>query len=348
MSLILKKDKVYTLLPVRRYILPPIKKILKRLANVTIVSTNRKGCVFSRVHACVPDCTLHTHTSQSHDRQSERTSFFISFFKLPLKWSHAASLTVEAALELPVFFVLIAIVLQYACVMRTAAQFSGHLTETAQEMAIAAYKQEYGDANNIIRGALSDAWATTQVINKAEDKDAVRLASFLNSSYMKDGDRIRLVLSYQPKPKYALITLPFTFFVQKAVVRGWVGKDGYSGRQKDDNAEENKTPQTVLVTEHGSVYHTDPDCCHLKVTVIPISESQLSHARNTNGEKYHKCPYCGNDGDEGNHQRYIDPYGNCWHTSLDCPSLMRTVHEVDLDECGHMHECKDCRKARGG
>ena len=269
-------------------------------------------------------------------RAGRRTSFFASLFP--------ASLTVEAALELPVFFILAAIVLQYACVMRTAAQYSGSLTTTAQEMAIAAYKEEYGDASHIIRAALSDTWASSQVISTAADKGAVRNASFLNSSYLKDNDFIRLVLSYQPKPKYSLISLPFTFFVQKAVVRGWVGKKGHSGKHQDKDKED-QDHHTVYVTEHGSVYHTNPDCSHLKVTIIPVTEKQLKVARNTSGGKYKKCPYCGN---HPTGQYYVDPYGNCWHTSVTCPSLKRTVHETDLEECGHMHECKDCRKARGG
>ena len=247
-------------------------------------------------------------------------------------------------MELPIFFVLIAIVLQYASVMRTAAQYSGSLTTAAQEMAIAAYKEEYGDANHLIRAALSDAWASSQVISTAADKDAVRNASFLNSTYMKGDDFIRLVLSYQPKPKYSLISLPLTFFVQKATVRGWVGRDGHSGRGRDEE-EEDSGHKTVYVTEHGSVYHTNPSCSHLKVTVIPVSKKQLPDARNTSGGKYRKCPYCGNN---NTGQYYVDPYGSCWHTSVSCPSLKRTVHERDLDECGHMHECKDCRKARGG
>ena len=250
----------------------------------------------------------------------------------------------EAALELPLFFVLCIIVLQYACVMRAAAQYSGSLTAAAQEMAIAAYKEEYSDANNVLRAALSDAWATSRVIDTAADKDFVRYASFLNSSYLKENSLIRLVLSYQPKPKYSLLPYPLTFFVQKAVVRGWVGKDGHSGRSGGTQKDDDKN-RSVYVTEHGSVYHTNSGCSHLKVTVIPVSKEQLKTARNTSGGKYRKCPYCGN---ENTGQYYVDPFGNCWHSSVSCSSLKRTVHEVDIEDCGHMHECKDCRKARGG
>ncbi len=272
-----------------------------------------------------------------------RTSFPVSFSKADSARA-PGSLTAEAALVLPFFFMICVFVLQYAVVMRTAAQYSGALTSTAQEMAVAAYKEQYSDANHILRAALSDTWATSQVINKVPDKDAVRLASFLNSSYLKEDNLIKLVLSYQPRPKFNLFTMPFTFFVQKAVVRGWTGKENCTGNHSEN---ENQDPahQTVYVTDHGSVYHTNPNCSHLKITIIPVTESQLKKARNLDGCKYKKCPYCGN---KGGGSLYVDPYGNCWHTSLDCPSLKRSTHEVSLDECGHMHECKDCKKARGG
>ena len=267
-----------------------------------------------------------------------------SFFRRHLRCPGGASLTVEAALELPLFFVLTAIILQYACVMRTAAQYSGSLTTTAQEMAVAAYKEQYGDANKVLRAALSDAWATAQVINTAKDKDAVRYASFLNSSYLKENNMIKLVLSYQPRPKYTPLSLPLTFFVQKAAVRGWIGKDGRSGRKKKEKGD-NSQNRTVYVTEHGSVFHTNPDCSHLKVTIIPVTRKQLEHARNVSGGKYKKCPHCGSQRTD---QYYVDPYGSCWHTSVECSHLKRTVHEKDMEECGHMHECKDCRDARRG
>ncbi len=253
-----------------------------------------------------------------------------------------ASLTVEAALELPLFFLLCVIVLQYASVMRTACEFSGSLTTTAQEMAVVAYKKEYGDSNNVIRGALSDVWARSQVIDTAPDKEEVRLATFAGSSYMKNGDDIELVLTYQPKPKFALLSLPLTFFVQKAVVRGWTGRLGYSGENGGEDADPVRS-NTVYVTDHGTVYHTNPDCSHLHVTIISITPDQLRNARNVSGHKYKKCPYCGNSGHGG---LYVDPYGTSYHTSLDCPGLKRSVHETSLDECGHMHECADCRKNR--
>lgn len=273
--------------------------------------------------------------SPKNKRQCPGTSFLASF---------SGSLTVEAAIELPLFFVLIMIVLQYAVLCRASAQFSGLMTTTAQEMAMAAYKEEYGDADGMIRAALSDAWASSQVIGRAKDSDAVKGASFVNSSYLKDGDLIRLVLTYQAKPKFSLISLPFTFFVQKAVVRGWTGERGISGGAGQDGGAD--PLRQVYVADTGTVYHTDPGCSHLKVTVLPTTKEGLKKARNKSGHKYKKCPHCGRSSGSG--QFYIDPYGNRWHTSLSCPALKRSVNTVSLDECDHLRECADCKKKRGG
>ncbi len=298
---------------------------------------NKPYCSTTKYHTDHATKRKESVLSPISNPRCSRTSFPGSF---------SASLTVEAAIELPLFFVLIAIVLQFAMVFYTAAQYAGYMTTTAQEMAMAAYKEEYGDANHLIRGALSDAWASSQVIGKAEDPGAVRNASFLNSSYMKEGDRIRLVLTYQAKPKYSLITLPFTFFVQKAVVRGWTGAKGSANGAAVRDAADSSN-RTVYVTDSGTVYHTDPNCSHLKVTVIPTTEEGLTSARNKSGSKYKKCPHCGRSGAVGG-QYYIDPYGERWHTSLSCPSLKRSVNTVTLDACEHLRECADCKKRRGG
>ena len=292
------------------------------------------------------ECVLSPKTNEYHDCLQQRTGMTrctrtssltsLSDLRKP------GSLTVEAALELPLLFLLIAIVLQYAVVFRAAAQFSGAMTTTAEELAIAAYKEEYDDANSLIRGVLSNAWASSQVTAKAPDRDAVRYANFAASSFLRENDRICLVLSYQPKPRYSLISLPFTFFVQKATVRGWTGRLG-SAHGKGQGTDEEDPHREVYVTDHGTVYHTDPNCSHLKVTVIPTTKEGLRKARNKSGSKYHRCPYCSGSGGD---YILIDPYGECWHTTLECYSLKRSVNTVHLDECSHLRECEDCRKKR--
>lgn len=265
-----------------------------------------------------------------------RASFLTSFSR--------ASLTVEAAFELPVFFLVIVIVLQFAAVLRYSASFQDDMTQCAEEMAVAAYKEEYGDASSIIRAALSDAYAHSRVLSDNPGRNQIRNAQFLGSSYMKEDDRIRLVLSYQVKPKFSLIKIPWTFFIQKAVVRGWTGRSGST--VSGGEAIKEDPHQRVYITDHGHVFHTDPDCKHLKLTIRETNREHLKAERNSSGSRYKPCAYCISHG-KSTGPVYITPYGECFHTCLDCPGLTRTTHEIERGECMDMCECEDCQK-RGG
>ena len=258
------------------------------------------------------------------------------------------------------------VVLHYCVVCRAAVEFSDGLCQTAEEMAIVAYKEEYGDANNIIRGAISDAYARANVINRAPDADSVKNATFLNSSYMKEGDRIRLVLSYQVRSPISSFSLPHTFFVQKAVIRGWTGRSGRTP-WADAALPENEENRYVYVTDYGTVYHTDPNCTHLKLIINEVSFSDLKSARNISGGRYKPCEHCmqalsgshshshpgeGHLHSSGEYQHsysqnyYICPFGDSYHCSLDCPGLSRSVNTVKLRDCGGMRECADCKARR--
>ena len=314
----------------------------------------RKDCVLSPHKAAATG-----HTPDKTGGRSRGRAFFLTS-------SAKAVLTAEAAIELPFFLICMVVVLHYCVVCRAAVEFSDGLCQTAEEMAIVAYKEEYGDANNIIRGAISDAYARANVINRAPDADSVKNATFLNSSYMKEGDRIRLVLSYQVRSPISSFSLPHTFFVQKAVIRGWTGRSGRTP-WADAALPENEENRYVYVTDYGTVYHTDPNCTHLKLIINEVSFSDLKNARNISGGRYKPCEHCmhalsgshshshpgeGHLHSSGEYQHsysqnyYICPFGDSYHCSLDCPGLSRSVNTVKLRDCGGMRECADCKARR--
>ncbi len=285
-------------------------------------------------------------------KKRRRALFLTSFIK--------GLLTLEASIELPFFLICMVVVLHYSNVLTASVEFSDGLCQTAEEMALIAYKDEYSDANGLIRGAISDAYARSQVIDRAEHKDAVKNATFLNSSYMKEGDKIRLVLSYQVKNPFPSIPVPHTFFIQKAVIRGWTGRSGISP-YANSSWEENEENQYVYVTDWGTVYHTDPDCTHLKLIIQEVSRNELIHARNASGGKYHACEHCAyhygqshqhgypaheHIGSGSSDTFYICPFGDSFHCSLDCPGLKRSVNKVKLRDCEGLCECADCKARR--
>ncbi len=235
------------------------------------------------------------------------------------------------------------LILHLSVVFRAAAEFSGKMTQAAEQLSLFAYSRAYEDSNQLLRGALSDAWVHSQVIPKTTDKEAIQHPSFLLSSFLKEDSRISLVLTYQIKAPVSVIRLPWKVFVQKITIRGFTGRKSISDEENgEDSGKEN---QEVYVTDSGTVYHTDADCSHLKLTVAQITRPQLKTVRNYKGSIYKSCRYCGSK-DPGSSTVLVNPYGDAWHTSSACPGLKRSIRTVHAEDVHDMRECLDCAKRR--
>ena len=263
-------------------------------------------------------------------RKREGTFFFASL---------RASLTAETAVALPVFFFCMLFVLQLTRVYGTAARFSAAMVQTGEEMAVAAYASEYGDSDSVIAAALSDAFAHARTVSLAGTQRGTRNVNFLLSTYLEEDDLIDLVMTYQMKSPTGLVKAPWSFFVQRCVVRGWTGRKGSSGKDSSKDKDGGEGGGKVYVTDHGTVYHTDSHCSHIHLHISQTTPAQVKGLRNTSGEKYHACELCGGGGDT----LYITEDGNRYHSSLTCSGLKRTVREMTREEAAeHLRPCSKC------
>lgn len=258
-----------------------------------------------------------------------------SFFFAPLQ----ASLTVEASITIPVFFLCMMTMLHFGTVMETAVRFGSALCETGERMAILSYASEYGETNRILTGGLSAAYARSSVLRKAGNTSAVKNLNFLLSSFLEEEDMIHLVMTYQVKSPIGGISIPGVFFLQRASVKGWTGRSGSEGNISDTTGEMQTGKENVYVTAHGTVYHRDLSCTHIKLSISQVTLSEVVSLRNQGGEKYHSCEYCGKNA-EG--QVYITKEGNRYHSTLECSGLKRTIEEVSLEEVEGMKACSKC------
>lgn len=248
-----------------------------------------------------------------------------------------ASLTVEASIALPVFVICMAAVLQFGRVAETAGRLGNALCETAEQMAVYAGVSSYEDGNEAVLHGLSAVYARTQVLGRAGDTGSIKNENFLLSSFLREGEMIDLVLTYRVKALVGGVRIPGIFFIQRGSVRAWNGRSGSGGG--NDGAEGTDTVQKVYVTEHGTVYHTDSNCSHIRLSIQQIAKGALDGMRNTYGEKYHACEKCGK---AAGSSVYITTDGNRYHSSLECGGLKRTVKEVPLDELGNLRPCSKC------
>lgn len=133
------------------------------------------------------------------------------------------------------------------------------------------------------------------------------------------------------------VRLPVNFFTvtgvrvsQSSRNRKWTG-DADKGSEED----------YVYVTEHGSVYHCQRTCPYLDLSIQTVKTADLGKLRNKNGHKYYECTDCAAENSD-DHTVYITDYGTCYHSSLSCSGLKRTVNLVPKSEVGGKGPCSKC------
>lgn len=67
-------------------------------------------------------------------------------------------------------------------------------------------------------------------------------------------------------------------------IKAWTGYEAGGFGEEDD--------QIVYVTDTGVVYHKNPHCTHLDLSIHAAASSELNSLRNESGGKYHACEKC--------------------------------------------------------
>lgn len=133
------------------------------------------------------------------------------------------------------------------------------------------------------------------------------------------------------------IRLPVSFFTVKGIMISQSSKSRKWTGDKDDGQEEDY----VYVTETGTVYHRDRMCSYLDLSIQTVNSSGLDGMRNKGGHKYYPCAECAAKNKVGS-TVYITDYGTCYHTSLSCSGLKRTIYLIPLSEVGGRGPCSKC------
>lgn len=266
--------------------------------------------------------SLLKHTPKKKRKPFERTSL-------------NASLTVETALALPVFLYLMAGILMFFSLIGKMGAMESGIQDTAKQMAVYAYTvgKPSGNAGKL-SGGVSAVYAWTQL-----EKCAYGLKGFHlgYSSFMKEDDKIDLVAVYQADREVPVFSFGNYKIVQRGCVRAWTGRD--FREQAEASAGQKKDRTQVYVAENGVVYHKDPKCTHLRLSIRPVSAEAAARMRNRYGAKYAACSCC-KKGTGGT--VYITDTGNRYHADKSCSGLKRTVHSAILGDVENLPPCSKC------
>ena len=254
------------------------------------------------------------------------------------------SLTVEAALVLPVFLFFFLGVLYIMELVWVESAIKSSLYETGKELAQYAYLTQYSNGNEEeiqnYFGAGAYLYAKTTFLSKEGrdfwDKTLVRSGSegfsFLQSRFLEDDGNIDLVVNYKVEIPILFVGSFYFPQVQRCKVRGWIGAS--------ENWPENES-RMVYITINGSVYHLSASCRHLNIAIKTVHPINLPKERNKSGGKYYPCEKCGEQFLKYE-KYYITEDGDRFHTTLQCSSLKRYILTIPLAKVEGRKICKEC------
>lgn len=278
---------------------------------------------FSSAHCVIKDniYPLRVH-QRTHTLRRKRTS---------QSASEEGSMTVEAALVIPLLLCAFLGILLWGKVFLIHQDIESALMETARQIArqeaLLTMQEKEGT------GMLSASFLFSQNCHQSEERHGLEVSSvsLLQSEYRKGTKEVFLNASYTIKIPIPLLgtwrVKRNTSIVQKA----W---NGYADCLSGTDLQE----QYVYITEHGTSYHRDSQCYHLHVTIEEVSNTGDYYGGRTS---YRPCEFC-ISGENKKSVLYICEDGECYHEDLSCGGLTRTVRYVKMSQIGGRKACADC------
>lgn len=256
------------------------------------------------------------------------------------------SLTVEAAMVLPIFIFAICFMMYFTEVVRAQAEVGNEIYKQGKKLSLYSYVYKQGENNGIIRsgriedivsGGLSSLYVKSQIQNELGDNYFINNniengISLILSTYMQEDEMIDIIGIYK-------LTIPCNFFhvgkipvLVRCRMRAWTG---YENTTSTNNAEE-----MVYITQNGTVYHKSSSCTHINLSISSTSKNSIKDLRNSGGGKYYECEICGEDENGGT--VYITDTGDRYHNSRECSGLKRGIMTVPISKVGGRGPCSRC------
>ena len=235
------------------------------------------------------------------------------------------SYSVEAAVALPVFMGFAVCVMFFIRIVMIGWAIDDSLTQTVDTMALVSDQPNIYAASAMFYGKL--------LSNDVKLDGAVMGGTagvFLGESSVDDKN-ITLTAVYRVNFPIRLFSDKGIFLYQKKSARIW---NGYDPNEASGDGE------YVYVTPYGRAYHRSRDCPYIDPSIKSMSLTSVKGLRNSSGHSYDQCPLCKKPFADS---VYITSWGECYHNSVSCSGLKRTISMVKLSEAKKKyHACPKC------
>lgn len=256
------------------------------------------------------------------------------------------SLTVEAALVIPIFLFAIAALLSFTDILRLQMKMDSAMSQCAREMAVYGYAQSVLLPDGTeelplpVEALFAETYVRSRVLSELGSDYLFRSPAggsqgihFIGSRIM-ERDRIELHSAYYVVPFFTLSPKAGFLTGQTAVARAFTGYDNLSA------ADMAQKEEYVYITPEGKAYHKERSCHYLDLSIEKVFEDELTDLRNQNGGIYYACPLCKDAG--GGSTVFVTNYGDKYHRDVLCSGLKRTVEMVPISQVGNRTPCHKC------
>ncbi len=248
-----------------------------------------------------------------------------------------ASLTVEAAVVLPLFLGLMLLAVFFTRIVVVHSVVQQAMDEAVRVSSSVWVKQLEDD--NYLGEYASAGGVMLYAQKKLKDKG---LDGFVLLLPEVEGEFVDL-------RAYYTMNYPIQFFGQRGISlaqrscsRKWIGDEGVNNKKSEEDDEED---QQVYTTQYGKLYHENRYCKYIYHEPRAIGASYIDEARNQGGAKYAPCLYC-KPGSKPSGEVYITDWGDAYHKTLGCHHLNPEVSvesEKDAKARG-LSKCSVCGK----
>lgn len=265
-------------------------------------------------------------------------------------------MTVEAALVMPLFLFLLFHLISAVELICMDMRLDAALHAVGREMATYTYitglsdEEKCGEngapeGNELIEKAesmlLAQGYAKmrlVEVVGKEYLDNSMIIGGsdgifFWRSSVMEENGEIDLILTYRVQPWFSVSQGTGMQFMKRCCIRGFTG---YSNPKAEEGG-----GSICYITEEQDVYHTSPQCTHLKLSISGTPYEELESYRNEDGSRYKQCEKCIGSGDTCDYV-YIALQGEKYHSALSCSGLKRTVYAVEESQTEGRRKCSRC------
>lgn len=246
-----------------------------------------------------------------------------------------ASMTVEAALVLPLCLFAIVNLLSIIEIYRLQSSLSASMHKTAKEMAVYAHQSEIDSsligslyAGNKIENDLGEIY-----LKQSPLMGGSMGINWMSSEYMVS-DCIDLIAEYRVEPAFGLMGFDSQAMCNRSRTRAWTGYDNAG------SSLENGSEPLVYITPNGSAYHLSRNCSYLRLSIQGVEAEHVNDLRNQDGSIYYACEECGGD---CKGTVFITDYGSRYHSTLRCSKLKRTICLVPLSQAAGRNPCSKCK-----